>query len=242
MSDPTVTAVVVTWNSADVIGDCLRSLRVALDGLLSTVVVVDNGSGDDTLARVTAAEPDAVVIANPRNRGLAAANNQGMAARPADFFLIANPDVVFDAGAVRALLDLAGRRPRAGWVAPRLRYEDGRLQTSVGSLPTLAQTLLGRQVARRRAGDEPVGFWWDGWPHTEEHRIGRCLECAYLVRAETVRSVGAQDEHYRLDWEGTDWSERFARAGWELWFTPDAVVTHRGGLSRRQVPYRAVVS
>ncbi|HEY1827182.1 MAG TPA: hypothetical protein VGF87_04140, partial [Acidimicrobiales bacterium] len=47
---------------------------------------------------------------------------------------------------------------------------------------------------------------------------------------------------YRLDWEGTDWSERFARAGWELWFTPDAVVTHRGGLSRRQVPYRAVVS
>jgi GT2 family glycosyltransferase len=241
-SVPEVSVVVVTWNSAPVIGGCLESLGQALESLDAEVIVIDNDSADSTLAVVSHTMPSARIIANPTNRGLAAANNQGMKAARGRRYLIANPDVVFDPGAVLAMVDVMDRHERAGWVVSKVLYEDGTLQTSVGNLPTLAEAVLGRQAARRRAPGSPTGFWWDGWPHDEERTVGRTFECAYLIRAAAVDVVGLQDERYVLDWEGQDWVERFSRAGWEIWLAPKAEVVHLGGTSRRQVPFRSIVS
>ncbi|HEX3794044.1 MAG TPA: glycosyltransferase family 2 protein [Acidimicrobiales bacterium] len=241
-TDISTSAIVVTWNSADVIDDCLTSLRAALPPVGAEVIVVDNGSRDDTVVRVRSAHPDVVLIANEDNRGLAAANNQGLAAARGERYLICNPDVLVHAGAIEAMVAVLGRHPQAAWVVPRVLHEDGALQTSAGDLPTLRETLLGRQAARRRSPGSPTGFWWDGWAHDTEQVIGRGFECAYLVRRSAVAAVGPQDERYRLDWEGLDWTERFRRAGWEIWLSPEAEVTHLGGTSRRQVPFRSIRS
>jgi GT2 family glycosyltransferase len=236
---PPLSVVIVTWNSAPVIANCLTSLRQQLpDG--AEIIVIDNASADDTVAVVRRVDPTATIIANATNRGLAAANNQGMVAAAGPRFLICNPDVVFAPGAVDALLSVMDRHPRAAWVVPRLVYEDGSLQTSVGDLPTLSEALLGRQVARTRSAGTDSGFWWDGWPHHEERSVGRAFECAYLIRRDAVDDVGLQDERYFLDWEGLDWTERFRRQHWEIWFSPDAEVLHLGGTSRLQVPFRSV--
>jgi len=236
---PPVSVVIVTWNSAPVIADCLTSLLLQLpEG--ADVTVIDNASRDDTVSVVRRVAPEAHVIANVTNRGLAAANNQGMVAATGERFLICNPDVVFSPGAVGALMSVMDRHERAAWVVPRLVYEDGTLQTSVGDLPTLSEALLGRQVARTRAAGTDTGFWWDGWPHDQERVVGRAFECAYLIRRTAAEDVGLQDERYFLDWEGLDWTERFRRQHWEIWFTPDAEVLHLGGTSRRQVPFRSV--
>jgi hypothetical protein len=237
-----VSAIVVTWNSAPVVAGCLSSLQRALDGLESEIVVVDNASSDDTVALVRRQFPSVTMVANPSNVGLAAANNQGMAMTAGDLVLIANPDVVFAADAVTAFVSAASRHPEAGWLVPRVTYEDGTLQTSAGDLPTLGQTLLGRQAARRRAPGEASGFWWDGWDHATERRIGRGFECAYVVRRSAVEQIGPQDVRFKLDWEGVDWTERFTQAGWQIWFVPTASVVHLGGTSRRLVPFRSVVS
>ena len=236
-----VSAVVVTWNSGPVIAGCLTTLERELPPG-SEVIVVDNASSDSTVELVHQLSPGARVIANDSNRGLAAANNQGMTAAKGDFFLIANPDVEFGPGSVRALLDAMGRHARAAWVGPKFLYEDGALQTSVGNLPTLAECILGRQMVRRRSAAECTGCWWDGWAHDEERQVGRGFECAYLIRRAAADEIGLQDERYVLDWEGQDWVERFGRAGWQVWFTPEAEVVHLGGTARRQVPFRSVVS
>lgn len=242
MKPADLAAVVVTWNSAKVVGDCLRSLRASAAHLDLDVVVVDNGSGDGTVAAVRAADPDARIIGNPDNRGLPAANNQGLAATDAPFVLIANPDVVFRPGSVGALLDLLQRRPEAGWVVPRLMYEDGSAQTSAGALPSLAEAMAGRQVARWMARRGRDGYWWDGRVPAGETRIGRGHEAAYIVRRSAVDGVGPQDERYVLDWEGFDWADRFDRAGWEIWMAPAAEVVHLGGASIRAVPFRWIAS
>ncbi|HWE67145.1 MAG TPA: glycosyltransferase family 2 protein [Acidimicrobiales bacterium] len=238
---PVVSVVIVTWNSAPVLPGCLTSLQAELPAG-SEIVVVDNASSDDTVAVVQALAPAALLVVNDTNRGLAAANNQGMVAARGASFLICNPDVVFSPGSVRAMLDVLGRHDRAAWVGPKFIHEDGALQTSVGNLPSLAEGLLGRQVARRRAPDSADGFWWDGWSHDEERAVGRTFECAYVVRRRAVEEVGMQDERFVLDWEGFDWADRFGRAGWELWFAPEAEVMHLGGTSRRQVPFRSIIS
>ncbi|MGH9075944.1 MAG: glycosyltransferase family 2 protein [Acidimicrobiales bacterium] len=237
-----VSVVVVTWNSREVILGCLASLAAHPPARAWEAIVVDNASADGTADLVRAGAPWARLIANPTNRGLPAANNQGLVAAVGDDLLIANPDVVFSAGAVDALAGVLDRRPRAGWVVPRLHYPDGRIQTSAGDLPRLHDAVLGRQAGRRRRPGLPQGFWWDGWAHDEERPIGRGHEAAYMVRRAAVAGVGLQDEHYVLDWEGLDWTDRFRRQGWEIWLAPDAHVVHLGGTSVRQVPLRWVVS
>jgi GT2 family glycosyltransferase len=245
-----VSVIIVNWNARQALLDCLGSLAASPPAPAWEAIVVDNGSGDGSVEAVRAEHPRVRVIANPDNRGLPAANNQGIAAAGGDAFLICNPDVVFHPGAAAALVELLDRRPRAGMAIPRLRYPDGELQTSAGDLPTLREALLGRQAQRTRpaaglgtvgVAGGPAGFWWDGWAHDEEREIGRGHEAAYVVRRAAVAEVGLQDEGFRLDWEGIDWAARFRDAGWEIWLCPSADVVHLGGASIRQVPYRWVM-
>jgi len=247
-STPTVSVIIVNWNSLDVVAGCLDSLAANPPPGSWDVTVIDNGSTDGSvewLRQRAAASADGAVrlIANQTNRGLPAANNQGIAASVGEALLICNPDVVFHQGAIAAMVDLLERRPGAGIVVPRLLYPDGAVQTSAGDLPTLSQALKGRQAQRHRVGvGQPEGFWWDGWPHDVERPIGRGHEAAYLVRRSAVAQVGLQDERFPLDWEGIDWTARFRDAGWEVWLCPGAEVVHLGGASIRQVPFRWVVS
>ncbi len=157
MSRPPVSVVIVTWNSAPVIEGCLLSLLHQLPAD-AELIVVDNASRDDTVAVVRQVAPRANVVVNTTNRGLAAANNQGMVTATGERFLICNPDVVFAPGALAAMVDVMDRHDRAAWVVPRLMYEDGTLQTSVGDLPTLSEALLGRQVARQAGTGHGLGL------------------------------------------------------------------------------------
>lgn len=242
MSPPELSVVIVNWNAGAALAGCLASLAEHPPSRPYEVVVVDNGSTDGSARAALAANPGLRLIENGGNRGLPAANNQGIVAARASKLLISNPDVVYGPGAVDALFDTMARHPRAAIVVPRLRYEDGSLQTSVGDLPTLGEALAGRQAQRRRTRSGPVtGFWWDGWAHDEERRVGRGHEASYLVARQAVEEVGLQDERYFLDWEGVDWTERMTAAGWEVWFTPEAEVVHLGGVSIRQVPFRWIV-
>lgn len=233
-----VTVVIVNWNAGDALAHCVRSLRQHAPH--ADVVVVDNASTDGSLSAARREHADLCVIANGSNRGLAAGNNQGIEASSTPFVLISNPDIVYLPGSVQALLDLMDRRPRAAFAIARPERPDGTLQTAAGDIPTLRHALLGRQIARARGGVHS-GFWWDGWAHDEERRIGRGLEACYLVRRTAIDEVGLQDERFRLDWEGIDWSERVHAAGWEIWFCPDARVVHLGGATIRKVQVRWVV-
>lgn len=237
-----VSVVIVSWNSRDVLADCLESLQSHPPSVPWEVIVVDNGSSDGTVERVRATASWARVIANGTNRGLPAANNQGMVAARGDTFIICNPDVLFRSGAADSLLVTLERHPAAAFAIPRLVQQDGTPHTSAGDLPSLTEALMGRQAQRWRRAGAGQGMWWDGWGHADEQIIGRGHEAAYAVRRTAVEQVGLQDEGFVLDWEGFDWTARMRAAGWEVWFNPQAEFTHLGGASVRQVPFRWIVS
>jgi GT2 family glycosyltransferase len=232
---PDVSFVVVTWRSRDDVLACLESVHGSPPSGRWEVVVVDNGSDDGTAAAVAAAYPGVQVVANADNRGLARANNQGLLCSRGRVVVISNPDVGFGAGAVDAMVDLLHRRPRAAAVVPQVRLPDGGVQSVAGDLPTLPEAMFGRIVQRVLAQPGRMhGYCWDGWAHDEETRVGRAGDVCYAVRRDALVEVGMQDERFPLDWEGIDWSARAADLGWEVWFTPDACVTHLLGGSTRQ--------
>src|SRR5262249_42275598 len=141
--------------SADVLDKCLRSL-VGMEGVeLTTVVIADNASHDDSLAIAKAAAIDLPILTVEmgRNAGYAAAINSGISAmglRDLDAVMVLNPDCVLRPDTI-ALLWRA-MRPGRGITVPRLLETDGSLQPSLRRMPTvgraLAEALLGERAGR----------------------------------------------------------------------------------------------
>lgn len=231
-----VSVVIVNWNAREHLLRCVDSLQQHPPPGEWEAIVVDNDSSDGSVEALRRRAPWARIIVNATNRGLAAANNQGIGAATGDYVLISNPDVQYRPGAIASLCDGLGRHPRAAFAVPQL-VQDGRRQTSAGSLPTLRETLLGGLDRGHRKG-LTAGYWWHRWPHDQERAIGHGAEAAYLIRHAAIEAVGPQDERYSLDWEGIDWSARMADAGWEIWFVPQAIVEHAAGASIKQAQVR----
>jgi GT2 family glycosyltransferase len=235
--EPAVSVVIVNWNSAGGLRRLVEGIERNPPSLSLEIVVVDNAS-HDTSAQLEEG-PGRRVIRLARNIGLAAGNNLGITSSTGRYLLISNPDVELPAGAVDHLASVLEQHPTAAWVVPRLVGPDGRPQTSAGDLPSLGEALLGRRWSSRRT--RRPGFWWHDWPHDRETVIGRGAEACYLVRRSAIEEFGLQDERYRLDWEGVEWTARARAAGWEIWFDPGTTVVHTGGVSVAQVPGRWVI-
>jgi N-acetylglucosaminyl-diphospho-decaprenol L-rhamnosyltransferase len=235
-----VSVVVVTWKARDAVVACVDSIAAHPSASPWEAIVVDNASHDGTVEALSGRDRVRVLV-NESNRGLSAANNQGMVAATGDVIVISNPDVEYSNGSIDSLVACLERHPRAAFVFAHILRPDGSSQTSAGDLPSLRDALLGRQVARHTAGGRS-GFWWDGWAHDEECEIGHGLEACYAVRRAALEALGPQDERFPLDWEGIDWCARAHEAGWEVWFCPSATVVHTGGVSIRQAQLRWVIA
>jgi GT2 family glycosyltransferase len=226
-----VTAVIVTYNSADVIRDCLESMSQGFDGVAYDVVVVDNASRDNTLDVVRRVMQTARILEAGANLGYAAALNLGIANAALDSaVLVLNADICLERGCIARMLD-ALRDPRVGMVAPRMIAPDGSLSFSLRRDATVLRTLGALLLGAERAGRYPqLGEVVSATsiyetPSDPDWATGAAL----LVSRKCLDSVGAWDESFFLYSEETDFTLRARDAGFALRYRPDAVVVHGGG-------------
>ena len=215
----TVAGVVVSHGHADELGRVLPLLMPQLDEL----VVVENVAGS-----VREVPNDVRVLRNELPLSFAANVNQGIAATTAPFVLVANPDAVPEPDAVRILREFLEGRPRAGIAGPQMRYPDGRWQPSRRRFPTVAGTLVRRTPLRFLApplARQRRHYLLDEQP-TEPAPADWLLAAFLLMRREMLLELGGFDAGFRLYGEDIDLCYRAAKAGWERWYVPAAVVTH----------------
>jgi len=224
-----VAVLVVTYNSARHVDALLTTLADEATRLAVRVVVVDNSSTDDTLARL--ARWDRVVVVGSPNRGYAAGINVAMAhAGEADTLLVLNPDLTVEPGALAALL----RRVRddgAGVAVPLVRDTDGHVALSLRREPTVLRVWGDALVGARLAGRPGTTGETERDPgrYTAPHPVDWATGAALLVRTDVAAQVGAWDERYFMYSEETDYLRRVREAGHEVWFEPAAVVVHEAG-------------
>jgi len=169
------------------------------------------------------------VIENQQPVGFAANVNRGVAATESEFVVIANPDTEPAPNAVAILADFAAGGARRGIVGPQLRYPDGRWQPSRRRFPTVAGTLVRRTPLRyvaRPFERQPAHYLLDERP-TEPVEADWMLAAFLILRREMLDDVGGFDETFRLYGEDIELCYRAAKAGWERWYVPAAIVTHR---------------
>jgi GT2 family glycosyltransferase len=229
-----VAVIVVTYNSAHVLGDCLASL--AHQGVVLTdVLVVDNASTDKTLTIAQDAQLPVRIVETGRNAGYAAAINAGLAAldpSSVDAVMVLNPDCRLAPGCLGALAG-ALQRPGAGIAVPRVLNPDGSLQPSIRRAPSvrraLAEAVLGRAAAQV-GGTFGLGeLVVDPGAHTRSGPVVWATGAAMLLSRRTVERVGRWDESFLLYGEETEYCLRAADHGLVTWFEPAAVVEHIGG-------------
>ncbi|MFC7724042.1 glycosyltransferase family 2 protein [Nocardioides sp. GCM10028917] len=215
--------VVVTYNSEAHVAQLLDSIPAAMAGLAHSVVVVDNGSSDDT-PHLVAARTDCTLVRSS-NVGYAAGVNRGIAeSGPARAFLILNPDATLDPASVVAMLEVLSQ-PHVGVVAPRVREADGSLSPTLRRKPSLARagglSFTGIPAFAERI-EEPGEY-------DHEHPVDWAVGAILLVDADCYRAVGGFDESYFLYSEETDFSLRAKDLGWSTVYTPRAGGMHVGG-------------
>lgn len=245
---PRVGVIVVTYNSAEVLGHCLDSLLPGAAGVqLVKVVVADNNSRDDSLKIARAAERLPILtVQTGANLGYAAAVNAGIAMfdpGEIDAVYVLNPDCRLRPGSLRPLmaaLDAPGR----GIAVPMIVNPDGSLQPSLRHAPTVgrawAEALIGGTLAGRLG---PLGeLITDPRAYRTPGPAVWATGAAMLISTLVLKEVGPWDESFLLYSEETEYALRARDHGYGLWYEPASTVEHIGGESGTNPALAALVT
>ncbi len=221
--------VIVHFNSSADLQRCLESIFANPPSCSFRVTVVDNASTDPGLAAVRERFTGVDWLLNSQNTGYARGCNQGMAAHPAAWYLILNPDIVVQPGAIDGLLHCGRSHPRAGIIGPQLLNEDGSIQESCRRFYTLGtlllrRTFLGRLFPRSSIVQRHLMRDFD---HNTTRPVDWVLGGCMLVSGQALERTGPMDERFFLYFEDVDWCYRMWQAGCEVLYTPDARFQHR---------------
>jgi len=238
-NDLRVSVVIVNWNTSTLLRDCINSVYKETEPGIFEIIVVDNGSSDNSCHMVRELFPEVRLIANKENRGFAAANNQGMAIAKGHYVLLLNSDTVVLDKAIDKAVAFADSHQQAAIVGCRVLNPDRSLQLTCFMFPSilnmlLSTTYLYKLFPRNRFFGREHMTWWGKNEITEVDVVRGCF---MLVRQKAIDHVGMMDEQFFMYGEETDWCYRFKKAGWKVMFTPVGEIIHLGGASSRQTSF-----
>jgi GT2 family glycosyltransferase len=230
-----VAVVIVTYNSADVLEGCLRSVAASTVRPVA-VVVADNASKDASVALAERAVRPRLPVRTlqlGRNAGYGAAVNAAIGTLPDggyDAVFVMNPDCRLRPDALERLAD-ALRGPGRGIAVPKLLNPDGSLQPSLRRTPSVSRAFAEAVIGGNRAGRlGTLGeLLTDPRDYAHPGPFAWATGAAMLICAEAARDIGRWEESFLLYSEETDYALRAGDRGWTLWYEPAAVVEHIGG-------------
>ncbi len=232
-------AVVINYNSADLTVGALRSILADTSAGESEVVVVDNGSHDDSVAQIRKVFPDVRIVESLDNVGYAGGANIGIAATRAPIVALFNCDLTFAEGTAGPLVERMERDPQVGAIGPTIRNVDGSIYPSARRIPSTFVAV----------GHGLLGLWWPTNPFTVRYRqldidpsVSRDVDwisgSAIWQRRDALDAIGSWDARYFMYMEDVDLCWRMRRAGWRIVYEPAAEIVHVQGAVTSKHPYR----
>jgi GT2 family glycosyltransferase len=215
---PLVACILVNWNGWKDTIECVDSLG-KIDYPNMSVILVDNGSTNDSVERVRAKFPDLEIVESTVNHGFGGGNNLGIRLaldRGAKYIWLLNNDTIVESGTLTALVAAAEADPTLGEIGCVLHYA--------------------HDPARVEAwGGGPINVWTGMSGHYHEpvpsEKLDYLTAASVMIPAKVFAQVGLFDEGYFMYWEDVDLSFRIRAAGWKLGVANDSRLLHKGGAS-----------
>jgi N-acetylglucosaminyl-diphospho-decaprenol L-rhamnosyltransferase len=226
----TLSVIIVSYNTKDLLRQCLVSLYERPRYLSWEVIVVDNHSQDGSAQMVQERFPQVRLLENKHNVGFARGTNLGMAAATGRYFLFLNSDTRVIGEALEKMVRFLEDHPKVAVAAPRLVYPDFSDQGVARTFPRPINAIFGRRSLLTRLF--PRNSWARTYLVSREHHTqepfevdwvsGACL----MVRKSAIEDVGPLDEGFWMYWEDADLCYRLKQQGWQVYCLPSAVVVH----------------
>jgi GT2 family glycosyltransferase len=232
-----VSIVIVSFNTRDVLRDCLRSVYREAGSLRVQLIVVDNASTDGSVAMIEQEFPDALLVQSEVNLGFGRANNLGFQSAGGRYIVLLNSDAFLTEGSLARAVEYMDATPGAGLGGGRLIGRDGSWQPSARKFPTVLDDLFVLSgLAARFPQSRLFGRFDRTWANPMDAADVDWVPGAFsILRAQALAIVGPFDPRFFLYYEEVDLCLRIKQKGYSIRYWPDIVIVHIGGESSRQV-------
>lgn len=220
--------VIVNYNSGALTHSCIESLYQEGLPAQTEIIVVDNGSSDDSVPFLQSDFPDITLIDTGQNLGLAGGVNRALKAAKGKYVLLLNPDIIVQPNAVAELVGFMDKNVDVGVAGGKLLSPNGQLQYSCFRFYTpltiiYRRTWLGKNNRGTAAIDR---FLMKDFDHQSVRDVDWLMGSCLILRQSAVKHVGGMDERFFLYFEDVDWCRRFWEAGWRVTYVPQAQFSH----------------
>jgi len=227
-----VSVIIVTRNTCALTRAAVQSVLDSHDLPAMEILVVDNGSTDDTASVLPREFPQIQFIRPEKNLGFARACNLAAKQAGGEFLLLLNSDARLAPEALARAVAWMRGRPDCAVAGARLLNTDGSRQNSIANFPTLATELLNKSLLRRL---RPGRFPGKEHDFREPVEVETVVGAFMLIRKAAWDALGGLDERYFFFFEETDFCLRARRKGFHVFHLPEAAVWHGQGQTAGQV-------
>lgn len=241
---PDISICIVALNACEYLYGSLVSIVKADNKTSFEIIVSDNNSSDGTFEMLAEEFPGINVIRNSRNEGFSKPANLAIKASRGKYILLLNPDTLVHGNALDAMKQFLDAHSKVGIVGPKILNRNGTLQKqcrrSEGRPWDAFCHLSGLELLFPH-NPRFTGYLMNHLDENEIHEVQAVSGACMLVRREVFNQVGLLDEHYFAYQEDSDLCYRARQTGWEVYYLPEARVTHYGGRGGAGVyPFRSL--
>lgn len=246
--DLNISVVIVNYNTKELLGKFINSIKERFNGVSYEIIVVDNNSKDGSIEMLEKEFPDVRLIRNSYNVGVSKASNQGIKVAKANYVLLANSDVKVVSDSIKDLIDYMEKNPKVGVLGPKIYLPGGNIQASARifqNLFTVFIHLLNIRVLlpadrykkfiiknfKRYLGETIRGYLRVYEEKSEPELVDWVVSAFILIRKEVLNDVGYWDEDFFISFDEEDFQLRAHRAGWKAVYYPRFEIIHREGVS-----------
>ena len=227
-----VSIVIVSYNTKELLAECLKSVKKAIENLTAEVFVVDNNSSDGTVDFIKKNFPWVKLTVNKQNVGFSKANNLSLKIAKGKYILVLNPDTELMPDSIIKIINFMNKNSEVGISTCRVQLPDGSLDRDCRRhFPTPWRALthfIG--LSKVFPGSKIFDQYYIGYQKDDiDHEIDACEGAFMMVRKDAIAKVGYFDEDFFFYGEDLDWCWRFKEAGYKIMYTPRAKIIHYKG-------------
>ena len=236
MSQMDLSIVIVSWNTRELLSDCIGSIKNNCDGLYCEIIVVDNASTDDTIDVLKTKYPDVKLIRNQKNLGFSTANNQGFHFAQGRYILILNPDTIVFPKTLSYLVSALDEDKTIGAITAKVIWPDGSVQRSCARKEMNLWNFFCDQLGIARLFPNIWALSGTQLPYKlyDVRRKVAVISGAFMmVRRDILTRIGGFDEEFFFAGDDVDLSYRIRREEYDIIYEPSVQIVHIGGQSQK---------
>ena len=223
--------IIVNWNGKHLIRSCLASIYKFIRDIEFEVIVVDNGSNDDSVQLISTEFPLVKMIKNDKNIGFAGGVNKGLEVAKAKYLLLLNNDTELLDNTFLPMIRFMEINQKIGILGCKLKDRTGKAEESCDNFPTFWSRVVGK-LSERIYFLRRIGVSMRYWDYNRLREVDVVSGACLLTRRNVVEKIGKFDERFFMYHEDTDFCYRARREGFKIYFFPYSTIIHEYSKSK----------